>query len=94
MVSKSDVPLVGDGVPIRFSLTISIVEVEPRQCERCDARGETGSGWLDDDIETCPRCNGKGEYTRTYYPYDTDLERHLKTCMDDFLREKYVTKTL
>ena len=90
-MAKSDIVLHSDGIPFRYVVLVEPVELEKQKCPECEGCGEVGSGWLNDDVETCPRCRGQ-RTVRTLYFTDTELEAHLKVCMDEYLRQKFEIK--
>lgn len=90
-MESSDIILRAGGIPFRYVVFVEPVEIEKQMCSDCDGRGKVGSGWLDDDIKTCPRCQGR-RTVRTLRFFDPELEAHLKVCMDEYIKRKYVNK--
>jgi len=87
-MESSDIILRADGVPFRYVVFVESVELEKPKCDKCQGSGKTGSGWLDDDIETCSRCQGR-RTIRTLRFVDYELEAHLKVCMDEYIKRKF-----
>jgi len=87
---ESSVPLIADGIKFRFLVAV-MARGEPVKCDTCKGTGKTGTGWYDDDIETCWRCNGQKTLNPLRHAQpDPELEEHLRECMDKYLREKYI----
>jgi len=92
-MKESSVPLTADGIPFRYLVAV-MLRAEPVECDLCNGVGKTGTGWLDDDVETCFRCNGQKTVNPLRHAQpDPELEEHLLKCMDEFITKKYVRST-